>query len=92
MPEPSEAMKRAMGERRIYLYKRHNICTRMINKLEPLVSAIDKDEYNYRNTQLSQVFRERVAEAKEERKAITELHDYGDRFSNEYYELRSIGR
>jgi len=93
MPEPSEVMKRAMGERRIYLRRRHNICTRIIDQLEPVSSAIDRDRYNHRNTQLSQVFKEKVAEAKEELSQITETAPEDSAYYGcEYTQLTNLGR
>jgi hypothetical protein len=92
MPEPCEAMKREMGRRRTYLFKRHNICKRIISKLEPVASAIERDEYNHKNTQLAQVFKEQVSFAKKELKEIASLEEYGFmHFTNEFYQLRSMG-
>lgn len=66
MPEPTESMKRKFGLRRLYQLKRRNMCIRTINKLEPVASAMERDEYNRRNIQLSQIFSEQVRLEKKE--------------------------
>jgi hypothetical protein len=92
MQEPSEAMKIALSRRRRYLFERHNICERLISKLEPVASAIDKDRYYHRNTQLSQIFKEQIALAKKELKEITHLEEYEPYlFTTELNEIRNWG-
>jgi|SRR5689334_503947 hypothetical protein len=66
MPDPSDTMKRQMGERFRYLIKRRNICIRTINKLEPLASAMEREKSHPIHGGLADAFGEQVREAKSE--------------------------
>jgi len=49
IPEPSDIMKKEMGRRRLYLLIRRNMCVRSIDSLEPVASAIERDEWKEMN-------------------------------------------
>jgi len=66
LPDPSDTMKRQMGERFRYLIKRRNICIRTINKLEPLASAMEREKSHPIHGGWADAFGEQFREAKSE--------------------------
>jgi len=64
---------------------------RIINRLEPLVSAMERDEYNHRNFQLAQIFSEQVRLAKKERRLVgMEEDSEKDLYKTEVYDLKDM--
>lgn len=66
MPEISDEMKKQLFERRMFLKRQHNQCVRIINKLEPVASAMERDGSDSKHGALADVFREQVRDAKDE--------------------------
>lgn len=66
MPEISDDMNRELLNRRRYLNRPHNDCIRVVDKLEPVDSAMERDDSDSRHPALAQIFREQVRYAKAE--------------------------
>ena len=78
-PELSDAMKTKIRNRRLYLLNRRNNYVRVVDKLEPVATAMERDGSDDRHIPLSQVFIEEIRHAKEEIRKIDEkvLWDHG---------------
>jgi hypothetical protein len=84
MPDFSDAMKIKIRNRRLYLINRRNNYVRVINKLEPVATAMERDGSDDRHIALSQVFHEQVRHAKDEIREIDKrvLWDGWEKWNN----------
>lgn len=80
MPQPSDAMIRQLGQRYHYLIRRHNIYIRIIDRLEPVASAMRRNPSDPKHMPLANVFEEQVRDAKSEIQQINARTLYDPKF------------